>query len=901
MFRYYSLPSPALSFLLLLLLSFFPPSFLSPSLSQSPLRWTSPNDPCYHHDGSPRHCLSDFINAAYGVPVRIQDLQQGTERNISALTDLHNPHNLTCWTASEASADGDWTLTVPLGRRFEVTYISLQFCQKVEPATPFSISILKSMDYGRSWRPLQFYSSDCMGKFGLPAQSLALTRHQETESLCSDPRPLQKHRGGVVLAFSTLDGRPSSADFEYSPGLQDWVTATDIRIMFHQSQGKTVQPDIKTDEDGGVLTWREGSEVAVVTQGEKMRNENLLRTEWNTRTMSSEGTGHRKRGKARKSSRRNRNKSSLPDSGHNVTRKQTEAQEGGRKGGDRKKDAPHWKPCQDGLCDWTVEGRGRGSRRELRRKRNNVGIERPRSRSRSNHYVRLLSLSAPPRFPLTLSDIQVGGRCKCNGHASRCRRDSQGQAVCQCEHHTAGPDCDVCEPFYYDRPWQRATPTEPHPCVPCECNGHSKRCRFNMAVFQESGRVSGGVCLKCRHHTTGRHCQSCQSGYTRDHSKPSNHRKACQPCQCHPLGAAGPSCNQTTGQCVCREGVVGQRCSRCASGYRRGHSPLLPCIRIQEAAPPTPGYQPQYSMAQECLSYCQPSQAKVRMNLETFCLKDYVLKVQVRGKERSGPWWQFSVWVQSVFRVGASQVNKGLQALWVPDRDLSCGCPALQIGRSFLLIGAEENGRSWIPGERRLVADRSTMALQWREHWNPKLRGFRGQDSRGKCPSHTDTATQTRSHLHMREQYIPPHLDKEQSDRHPLSYGHYHQPPTAEETVSTQLHGSESHTHEDSTHTRSIGAHTRGHSTHKHGAHGLHGEDGEHSTQSVLHTDELHTVTSPPDTHNPLKGIQNSPFDAPTSPANKHESFQPTACPTWSHVPPATQKEEGSTETETET
>lgn len=49
-----------------------------------------------------------------------------------------------------------------------------------------------------------------------------------------------------------------------------------------------------------------------------------------------------------------------------------------------------------------------------------------------------------------------------------------------------------------------------------------------MEVFQQSGRHSGGVCLKCRHNTAGRHCQYCQNGYTRDHSKPLKHRKACQ-------------------------------------------------------------------------------------------------------------------------------------------------------------------------------------------------------------------------------------------------------------------------------------------------------------------------------------------------------------------------------------
>lgn len=50
-------------------------------------------------------------------------------------------------------------------------------------------------------------------------------------------------------------------------------------------------------------------------------------------------------------------------------------------------------------------------------------------------------------------------------------------------------------------------------------------------------------------------------------------------CQCHPVGAVGRWCNQTSGQCLCREGVTGLRCNRCAPGYKQGKSPLRPCIR----------------------------------------------------------------------------------------------------------------------------------------------------------------------------------------------------------------------------------------------------------------------------------------------------------------------------------
>uniref|UniRef100_A0A3Q3X3L2 Uncharacterized protein n=1 Tax=Mola mola TaxID=94237 RepID=A0A3Q3X3L2_MOLML len=568
--------------------------------------WTSPHDPCYHLDGRPRHCLSEFINAAYGVPVNASYSLYGSDYDskFTTLTDLHNPHNLTCWMAPKGSDNGEWVLSIPLGRRFEITYISLQFCQHGEPLDPVSISILKSMDYGRTWRAMQHYSNDCLWNFGLPSQTVAQTRHQETEALCSDPRPLQRQRGGMVLAFSALDGRPSSPDFDHSHTLQDWVTATDIRVVFHQV--------------------------------------NLLAT------------------------------------------------------------PP-------------------------------------------------VPIIAALRAPLALSDLQVGGRCKCNGHASRCRRDDAGRAMCVCEHHTAGPDCDVCEDFYYDRPWHRATPTHPNPCVACECNGHSNKCRFSMEVFQQSGRHSGGVCLKCRHNTAGRHCQYCQNGYTRDYGKPLNHRKACHACQCHPLGAVGRWCNQTSGQCLCREGVTGLRCNRCAPGFKQGTSPLRPCIRKSE-----------------CVSYCQPSQVKVRMNLETYCLKDYVLKVQVRGMERSGPWWQFSISVQTVFRTGSnSRVRRGPHSLWVPDRDLSCGCPALHVGRTFLVIGAEEGERGWGPEESRLVADRSTLALQWREHWSPKLRGFRGQDKRGRCPPKSQNGQHRREQAKAQARYVPPHLLVEKDSETP--------------------------------------------------------------------------------------------------------------------------------------
>ncbi|PVD38490.1 hypothetical protein C0Q70_01105 [Pomacea canaliculata] len=49
-------------------------------------------------------------------------------------------------------------------------------------------------------------------------------------------------------------------------------------------------------------------------------------------------------------------------------------------------------------------------------------------------------------------------------------------------------------------------------------------------------------------------------------------------CSCHPVGALGKMCNQTTGQCPCKDGVTGLTCNRCAKGYQQSKSPIAPCI-----------------------------------------------------------------------------------------------------------------------------------------------------------------------------------------------------------------------------------------------------------------------------------------------------------------------------------
>ncbi|XP_007886705.1 netrin-1a isoform X2 [Callorhinchus milii] len=516
----------------------------------------TPPDPCYDETGNPRRCIPDFVNSAFGKEVRVSSTcgkppsrycvvaEKGDQRSRTChvcdstdpkkgrppafLTDLNNPHNLTCWQSeSYPQAPQNVTLTLSLGKKFEVTYVSLQFCSP----RPESMVIYKSMDYGKAWVPFQFYSTQCRKMFG-KANKAPITKQNEQEAICTDSHTDMHPLTGGLIAFSTLDGRPSAHDFDNSPVLQDWVTATDIKVVFSR-----------------LHTF-----------------------------------------------------------------------------GDENEDDP-----------------------EL---------------ARESYYY-------------AVSDLQVGGRCKCNGHASRCIRDRDGHLVCDCKHHTAGPECDRCKPFHYDRPWQRATAREANECVACNCNLHARRCRFNMELFKLSGRKSGGVCLNCRHNTAGRHCHYCKEGYYRDMTKPITHRKACKE---------------------------------------------IPMVTPATAISSTEEHA-------DCDSYCKASKGKLKINMKKYCKKDYAVQAHILKAEKASDWWKFIVNIISVYKQGGKRIRRGDQFLWVRSKDIACRCPKIKTGKKYLILGNDEDS----PDQNGVVANKNSLVIQWRDTWARRLRKFQQREKKGKC------------------------------------------------------------------------------------------------------------------------------------------------------------------------
>ncbi|XP_006859338.1 PREDICTED: laminin subunit beta-4 [Chrysochloris asiatica] len=191
------------------------------------------------------------------------------------------------------------------------------------------------------------------------------------------------------------------------------------------------------------------------------------------------------------------------------------------------------------------------------------------------------------KYYYALYEMVVRGSCFCNGHASECvpvqkvRGDvfsppGMVHGQCVCRHNTDGPNCERCKDFFHDVPWRPAEGTQDSTCRPCNCNGHSELCHFDMTAYLESGGRSGGVCDDCRHHTEGQHCERCRPLFYRDALKSLSDPYACIPCECDPDGTlsggicvshSDPALGSVAGQCLCKENVEGAKCDQCKPNH----------------------------------------------------------------------------------------------------------------------------------------------------------------------------------------------------------------------------------------------------------------------------------------------------------------------------------------------
>ncbi|KAM9323132.1 laminin subunit alpha-3-like [Pholidichthys leucotaenia] len=219
-------------------------------------------------------------------------------------------------------------------------------------------------------------------------------------------------------------------------------------------------------------------------------------------------------------------------------------------------------------------------------------------------------------FPQCSASISV-----CNPAGTEISDPQTGS--CRCLTNVEGPLCDRCKPLY----WNLA-PDNPRGCIECQCD--LKGTLSGVGECQQKN----GQC-HCKPNTCGLACDSCKDGYFLLQKK---NYFGCQGCQCDIGGAVGKSCDDSSGQCRCREHVVGRQCTEPAPGY---YFPSLHQLKFEVEDGTTPnarpvrfGYDPQefpdFSWRGYAVMSPAQSEVKVTVHVESRGDRQHFFRVVLR-------------------------------------------------------------------------------------------------------------------------------------------------------------------------------------------------------------------------------------------------------------------------------
>ncbi|KRZ28597.1 Laminin-like protein epi-1 [Trichinella pseudospiralis] len=209
----------------------------------------------------------------------------------------------------------------------------------------------------------------------------------------------------------------------------------------------------------------------------------------------------------------------------------------------------------------------------------NVRIRLLRTKTLQGHLMDLNDKKDPTitrRYFYSIKEIEMGGRCVCNGHAQTCDildPMRPNRLLCRCEHNTCGDQCDRCCPGFEQKQWQPVREGQVFACEPCNCHGHSDECEYDEEVDMKKQSLDihgkyegGGVCKHCQHNTEGINCDKCKFGYFRPPGRPLNAMDVCIPCQCDSPFFDG-NCAPDTGKCFCKNRFQQPNCDACSFGH----------------------------------------------------------------------------------------------------------------------------------------------------------------------------------------------------------------------------------------------------------------------------------------------------------------------------------------------
>eukprot|EP00063_Salmo_salar_P037954 XP_014012789.1 PREDICTED: netrin-G1 isoform X3 [Salmo salar] len=358
-----------------------------------------------------------------------------------------------------------WSKTIELTDDIVVTF---------ESGRPEQMVLEKSLDYGKTWQPYQFYATDCLDAFTMDAKTVQdLTQHTLLDIICTE----EYSRGYVwkydkTVRFEIKDRFALFAgprlhnmaslygQLDTTKNLRDFFTITDLRVrLLRPATGATM-----VDENNLSRYFYAISDIKV--QGRCKCNLHANSCVFDKETLNCE-CEHNTTG---------------PDCGRCKRNYQG-----------RTWSAGSYLPIPKGTANTCIPN---SIGPVIRQNVSSLGV------ANRNQVASQVALSTVPSVQVANSKRD----CECFGHSNRCSYiELLNSVICvSCKHNTRGQHCQDCKQGYFRN--ASAELEDENVCIDCSCNPYGS----------DSVRCNGTGFCKCKEGTTGAKCRDCLPGYLWD-------------------------------------------------------------------------------------------------------------------------------------------------------------------------------------------------------------------------------------------------------------------------------------------------------------------------------------------------------------------------------------------------